>query len=396
MVRYRHNILWVLLLLAGTTVTAQGLDPAQFHHIRSGVKKSFEVFERTGKGRVAFMGGSITESPGWRDKVSASLQHMFPATTFEFINAGISSTGSTPGAFRLSRDVLSMGKIDLLFEEAAVNDPTNGFYGKYQLRGMEGVVRQALLANPQMDIVLLYFADPEKLQSYNSGQEPEVITRHEAVAKHYAVNSINLAREVTERIHAGEFSWERDFIDLHPSPFGQELYARSILRFLENARQQLPVPAVAGLPDPLDSFSYYHGRYMPITHAKLSSGFRIVADWVPDDSLETRKQYVHVPALVGTQAGDQFSFSFRGKALGICITAGPDAGIIEYHIDGQYQGKVDLYTKWSHLLHLPWYVILHDELPDTEHVATIRIAASKNPSSRGNAVRIQHFLVNGN
>ena len=68
----------------------------------------------------------------------------FPETEFEFIAAGIPSMGSTPGAFRLERDILSKGKIDLLFVEAAVNDPTNGRLPTEQIRGMEGIIRQQI------------------------------------------------------------------------------------------------------------------------------------------------------------------------------------------------------------------------------------------------------------
>ena len=49
----------------------------------------------------------------------------FPDTKFEFINAGIGSMGSVPHAFRLERDVLAKGPVDLLFVEAAVNDSSN-------------------------------------------------------------------------------------------------------------------------------------------------------------------------------------------------------------------------------------------------------------------------------
>jgi sialidase-1 len=101
------------------------------------------VFEREKKGRVVFLGGSITAGGGWRDSLCADLQKRFPETQFEFINAGISSLGSTPGAFRFERDVLSKGRVDLIFIDAAVNDRVNGFGTVEQILGMEGIVRHA-------------------------------------------------------------------------------------------------------------------------------------------------------------------------------------------------------------------------------------------------------------
>ena len=124
---------------------------------RGRLQNSFLKFERERSGRVAFLGGSITEMKGWKDEIENDLKQRFPYTAFDFVEAGIGSTGTTPGAFRLPHDVLSQGKIDLLFVEAAVNDDTNHFSPLEQVRGMEGEVRQALLNNPEMDIVMLHF-----------------------------------------------------------------------------------------------------------------------------------------------------------------------------------------------------------------------------------------------
>ena len=143
--------------------------------------------------------------------------------------------GSTPGAFRFKNDVLKNGKVDLLFLEAAVNDDTNQMESVEIMRAMEGIVRQAKLANPLCDIVIMHFVDPGKIEDYRNGKIPGVIQLHEKVAEHYNVSTINLAKEVTERITAGEFTWENDFKDLHPSPFGQNIYAQSIKQFLQNA-----------------------------------------------------------------------------------------------------------------------------------------------------------------
>jgi hypothetical protein len=121
----------------------------QKHHIniRGNLNNSRIVFENEKVGRVAFLGGSITEMKGWHNEVMDQLKQRFPTTKFEFVEAGIGSTGSTPGAFRIKKDALMNGKVDLLFVEAAVNDHTNGFDSIAQIRGMEGEIRQALLSN---------------------------------------------------------------------------------------------------------------------------------------------------------------------------------------------------------------------------------------------------------
>jgi len=373
------------------------LPASDFHVLRSDFQHSFLKFKNEKKGVVAFMGGSITESDGWRNKVCQYLKEKFPETNFEFINAGIASTGSTPGAFRLSSEVLSKGKIDLLFEEAAVNDRTNGFDSLAQIRGMEGIVRHAKRSNPQMDIVLMHFVDPDKLADYKNGVIPSEIQNHERVAEHYQVNSIHLAKEVYERIKNKEFTWADDFKDLHPSPFGQEVYFQSIKTFLNNAFNPLSkndLNTAYTLPNILNDGSYDKGRYLSIKKAEIKSDFMSVDSWKPQEGAGTRKQYVNIPALIGEKPDAAFQLEFTGNTIGICVASGPDAGIISYSIDGKPFKKLDLFTRWSENLHLPWYLMLGQSLNEKKHTLRVRILSEKNQKSKGNACRILHFLVN--
>jgi pimeloyl-ACP methyl ester carboxylesterase/lysophospholipase L1-like esterase len=354
-------------------------------------------FEREKKGSVAFLGGSITWNPGWREMVCEYLKKRFPSTEFQFINAGIPSTGSTPGAMRLSRDVLSKGPVDLLFEEAAVNDATNGVEPQQQLRGMEGIVNQAIRSNPYMDIVILYFADQEKMADYNNGKVPVVIGQHEKVAEHYSVPSINLAKEVNDRILNGEFTWRDDFKNLHPSPFGQNIYFRTIKYFLDSSWKN---PMAGGqksrvLSGTIDPFSYINGHFETIRNARVITGWGMKENWQPRDNLPGRPGFVNVPVLETQQAGATLELKFKGTAIGLLVTSGPDAGIIEFSIDGSEFKKADQYTRWSSQLHLPWTIMLDDELPAGNHTLILRMSHDKNPDSNGNACRIQHFLING-
>jgi predicted esterase len=359
---------------------------------------NFQVQLHSGKKvRVAFLGGSITYNGGWRDSVMLYLQKQYPQTDFSFINAGIPSMGSVPGAFRVQKDVFSKGKIDLLFVEAAVNDATNGRSPKAQIRGMEGIVRHALLVNPKMDIMMMHFVDPEKMADYNQGKTPDVIVQHEKVAGHYKITSINLAKEVNDRILNGEFTWKDNFKDLHPSAFGQGIYTRTIITALERATAVTPSGLLTDrmIPTrPLDPFSYYNGQYLPIKKSKKRRNWTIDKNWHPKDNASTRSGFVDVPVLLAEKPGAIFSLNFKGRAIGILVAAGPDAGIIEYSVDGSYYKEVDQYTQWSSGLHLPWIYILEDELADMEHHLVFRITEHKNADSTGHACRIFGFAVN--
>ena len=98
--------------------------------------------------------------------------------------------------------------------------------------------------------------------------------------------------------------------------------------------------------------------------------------------------------LVAEKPGATLKLNFEGTAVGIWVTAGPDAGVVEYRIDGSKWKSQDLFTRWSKSLHIPWAYIFDANLTNKPHELTLRISQSKNAQSKGHAVRIVHFLVN--
>ena len=368
----------------------------EYFDLRNGIANSQLKFEREKVGRIAFLGGSITAGGGWRDHTIRYFQEKFPQTKFDFISAGIGSMGSVPHAFRLERDVLSKGPVDLLFVEAAVNDTSNTSDPAHMLRGMEGVVRHARLANPLTDIVHLHFVMPPHMADYNKGKVPESIAKHEKVAVAYGNPSLQLAQEVTDRINAGEFTWEQDFKGLHPSPFGHQLYANSIARMLNNAfAKPLPQAVKAhSVPPLIDEKSYARGRLGNISEIRNIKGFAVDPAWKPTDGKGTRAGFVNVPALVGTEPGAEFEFNFTGTGAGLFIASGPDAGRIECSVDGGAPRTIETFTAWSGGLHLPWALILDDNLKDGSHSAKVRIVEGHEAKGTGTALRVFHLLLN--
>lgn len=372
------------------------LDDGNYIQQRAGLGHAIKIFQQQKTATVAFLGGSITYNPGWRNKVSADLEKRFPETKFHFIAAGIPSLGSLPHAFRLQQDVLDSGKVDLLFLEAAVNDEANGTDSLTQVLALEGIVRHAKLNNPKMNIILMSFADPDKTNTYNKGKVPVSVSNHEMVATHYGLPSINLSKAVSDRLANQEFSWEQDFKDLHPSEFGQELYFKAIQRLLNDAisvQNEKLISKNLSLPKALNEGNFSKGHYVGIQNAKIMNGWVLQQDWKPEDGKNTRKGFVHIPMLCGTEAGAELSLDFVGNAIGISIVSGPDAGMLNYTIDNGPELQIDLYTKWSKSLHLPWYLVLGSNLKAGKHHIKLRITEAKNIKSNGNACRIAHFLV---
>jgi sialidase-1 len=99
-----------------------------------------------------------------------------------------------------------------------------------------------------------------------------------------------------------------------------------------------------------------------------------------------------VPALVGTEPGAEFEFSFEGTGCGLFIASGPDAGQIEFSVDGSAPRTLGTMTHWSSGLHLPWALILDDQLKPGPHTARVRLVASKTSSKT--ALRVFHLLLN--
>ena len=343
---------------------------------------------------IAFLGGSITHMKGWRDLVSEKLKSQYPDVEFTFINAGIPSLGSLPHAFRFEKDVLEKGKVNLLFLESAVNDKSNRTPEKTQRRALEGIVRNALRANPFMDIVMMAFVDPDKMTDYREGKIPNEVKVHQDITEKYHLPFINLAKEITDRIDNREFSWNTDFKDLHPSPFGQNLYFQTIMTLLDLDLKATKSQHKKAIKSPVDCLNYCRGHYLYILNARHLNGFRICDVWKPADNTPTREGFVNIPVLEASTPGSSFCLQFKGSTIGIGAISGPDAGIVEYSIDGKEYPPIDLFTDWSNSLYLPWFLILGDDLKPGNHELQVHISKNHHINSIGTVLRIVDFLEN--
>jgi len=367
----------------------------EYFELRNGLANCHAAFEKNGTGRVAFLGGSITHNGGWRDELMRYFKDRFPDTKFDFIAAGIPSVGSNGHAFRLQRDILARGPVDLVFVESAVNDGTNiPNQPDLILRSTEGVVRHLRVANPMTDIVQMHFAMPQHLADYQAGRTPVPIGQHEKVANHYGCPSLNLTREVTDRIGAGEFTWKSGFNNVHPPAFGQRLYSNSMTRMLDAAFTQaasIATPRSHSIPDDLlDPHSYWQGRFGKLDGAKLVKGFSLVPAWRPAKG-KTRAGFVDVPALVASEPGSEFEYTFKGTAFGLFLAAGHDSCVLEYRVDDGPWIRKDTHTRWSKSLHLPWPLILVDGLEQGSHKIAVRTTDLVKTRT---ALHVIHVLVN--
>ncbi|MDA1017730.1 MAG: PmoA family protein [Planctomycetota bacterium] len=384
--------------VVGPNESAVALGPSRNVVIRGEYQNARIRFANQHHGHVAFLGGSITEMNGYRPMVCEFLQRQFPKTKFTFTDAGISSTCSNTGAFRLEEHVLKQGPVDLLFVEYAVNDDQDaGHSRKNAIRGMEGIVRRLRQHNPHADIVMTHFVNPGMLKLIEDGKTPLTVEAHETVAERYGVSTIYLSREVAQRIQAGLLTWKQ-FGGTHPAPLGNRICADLIAQLFGTVWNE-PLPSDAKpiaykLPEFVDAGSYANGRFVSIQRVGLGDGWKIgLPEWksIPG---QTRSRFVGIPMLHANKPGSELTLEFAGTAIGAYIVAGPDAGILEVSVDGGEFKPRTLYHRFSRGLHYPRTVMFADDLKPGSHKLTIRISAKSVAGSKGHAARIMSFVSN--
>jgi hypothetical protein len=389
--------LCILTPVSGMPVPAGPASDANIHQ-RGPFQNARLRFEQEKKGHVAFIGGSITEMNGYRPMVMAILQQRFPETDFTFTDAGIASTCSTTGAFRLADHVLSQGPVDLFFVEFAVNDDQDAHHAHREcLRGMEGIVRHARRHHPSADIVIVYFINPGMLETWQSGQTPLPVRAHDEVAGHYGIATINLAKETAEQIKVGTLTWKQ-FGGTHPGPIGNGLCASMIDRLMAMAwGESISMdarPRAHPMPKLLDPHSYAHGRLIAPDEAR---GMRDMVVETPDWSSipgNCRQRFVDARLLCGDKPGAELTLAFEGTAVGAYVLAGPDAGIVEVSIDDRPVKAINLYHDYSKGLHYPRTVMFDADLKPGRHALHLRISDGKDARSSGHALRVLHFVEN--
>ena len=90
----------------------------------------------------------------------------------------------------------------------------------------------------------------------------------------------------------------------------------------------------------------------------------------------------------------KLTLDFEGTAIGIFCVCGPEAGIIEYSVDGAPVKKLNTYTDWSDHLFIPWVYKLESELAPGKHQLTMQMSKESDKRSKGTALQIRNFVVN--
>ncbi len=354
-----------------STIPAEQIVSDKNFILRGDYQNSRIQFEQNKRGHVAFIGGSITEMDGYRPMVCEMLKQRFPDTEFNFTNAGISSTCSDTGAFRMQRDVLSKGPLDMLFCEFAVNDDQDSDQAYDDaLRGMEGIIAQARKHNPKVDIVITMFVNENILKKLQQDKTTDSVSAHSKVAEHHGISVNHLAQELADLISAGKMDWKK-FGGVHPNKYGNTMCATMIANaLLKEWAGDLPADALAkdhpAVPL-LDAKSYSHGRFLPFSDIQTDEHWQKgEPDWSKANQGKVRPRFKNIPMIYSTTAGAKLTVKFTGTAIGAYMLAGPDTGIIKVSMDGKESREIDTLHKYSGFYY-PMTVMFFNELEDGEH-----------------------------
>lgn len=323
--------------------------PAVETVVRGGLPNVLAKLQTGGEVRIGYLGGSITEQPGWRVKSLHWLQSKYPQAQLSEINATVGGTGSDLGVFRARHDVISK-KPDLLFVEFAVND--NAADPALIQRAMEGIVRQTWRDSPQTDICFIYTICAQFLNDLKAGKASRSTTAMEGVAAHYDLPSINLGVDVAAREKAGTLVYRApkdqpanpagqmifSYDGTHPLvETGHELYLQSLVRSFAHF-DGAGKPGPHSLVEPLRADNYEQARILPITRDLLGGTWKQLDAEKPG----LARDFSHrLPAVwLASEPGATLSFTFTGSLAMLYDFMGPDGGLLEVQIDDKPVKKV--------------------------------------------------------
>jgi lysophospholipase L1-like esterase len=342
--------------------------------------------------RVAALGGSITQNAkGHSATVPKWLSEKFPEAKIEAVNAGLSSTCSTTGAFRLQRDVLDKGAFDLLVVEFAVNDDQDAMHSRQEaIRGMEGIIRQVRMRSPATDILMVQYVNPGMLEKLQGGEVPVSIAAHEAVAEHYGITSINVAQALAE----GAMDWAT-YGGTHPKAAGYELATTLMADALEKGLMAEARPA-RDLPERMDEECYDGAEFLDPQQAAWLGGWKwgqVSKALIPNGGI--REDYRPLNVLRAEQPGTTLYLSFSGRAIGAFLLAGPDSGVVEVSVDAGEWRSIDTFHRFSKSLNYPRSVIFASGLRPGGHQLALRMGKRGETAGQGgDALNLLSFEVN--
>ena len=334
---------------------------------------------------VLFFGGSITAGANaakyensWAYQVSEYLNNRLSGIKLNFINAGLSGTGTGIGALRLNEHVLKH-KPDMVFLEFAVNDSWNAAKDEEQvLSSMEYIVRTLLKTNPLIKIVMVYSA----MRGWKACGGV-----HEKVARHYQIPSIDIQEYMRSIIENGLYSWDDLFADdVHPNDKGHELYSQYIINRLEKDWSRYFTPGHC--PDKkLGKCGFGFPRIVGFDGAMFSGEWRFTRaldGWINIDPA------INQSVLMSRSPGSTITLPFYGRCIAVYHYISRDSGICAVRIDDEVETRKDFFYDTDGEL-ISFYSRF--DLDEGKHNIRIEVFDEKNERSKDYVLAIAGFMI---
>ena len=345
--------------------------------------------------RIVSLGGSITQNGrGHTGLIPEWFRKRYPGTEVIGVNAGLSSTCSHTGAFRMDSVISDNTPIDLLVVEYAVNDDQDAGHNYAEaVRGMEGIVRRA--QKEGIAIIMVLYVNEHLLETVQEGKQGTSLRAHRAVADHYGIPSVDVVIALAAAIDSGTMNWKQ-YGGVHPGGDGYAFVTgmvtdalKSLLKSPSAADSNPPIPS-------LDPHNYSRARWSAPSDADFQG------DWLHGhptrESLPLggiRKDYLEYPLARSDAPGARLRFQFEGNAVGAFVLSGPDAGSILVSIDGRSPREIDLFHRYSKGLNYPRMIVFAEGLEPGCHTLDLEISETHHSESVGHAVNILYLGVNG-
>lgn len=331
-------------------------------YARDGLANTFGKLKARQTVRIAYYGGGIHGTGGWRKGMLDWLKQQFPQATIEAIDGSITDAvrGSGFSVYRFRHDILAKNPDLILVDYTSDDYVTNSLSIQ---RAIEGVVRQTRRDKPMADILFLHAFRSGFEEAYGQGVTPAAVSAYEHLAERYGIPSINMGLGAAKLFTDGV--WKDG---VRPTKEVDAAYTAAIVAGLEQLRNG-GVPGPHKLPPPLRPDNLEGARLLAITPAMLSG------EWVelPADDPNRQAQARHFDTIWQTRSpGAKLTVTFTGTELSLYHLIGPDTGRIRVTVDGKDGGIRQSVDPWCYYQRLSG-ATLASGLPMGEHTVTIEL-----------------------
>ena len=379
----------VSCLLMAAAVLAMGADEGAFV-MREGLPNACRIWKTKKQSGCVFYVGCTTDTPRGkaRNAFTKAVTRAFPGAQGVYPFTAWGKTypdccSSVIETFRAMSDGPSVApETGWPFAALTLVDTSDediGLPERQVCAALEGLICRTRQRNPSRDILMLHQPDERFVAAYRSGKEPDVIRWHEAIAAHYGIPSVNLAKAA-----ALKADWKGE--PAAKDALLGEVAGAFLARCAAQPTRESPVKHPC--PSPLTPALWDRATLVNYERGEMD-----LAGWLgwqlsPVDAI------FHV--AVCSKPGPVLSVSFVGTAAGVYGVTGPDAGDLEVSLDNGPWQVLKVFDPASqdgkyHLFHR----MFADQLENVKHTVRVRVAEAVPQGSAGRMARVGWITVNG-